>query len=301
MRCKKHLTDYTSSVGVCATCLTERLSALIEAQTLAEAQFARSQEAQQDRRKSDAAAPPPLAFPRSVSPYISHRKSDYSRPNYNPNPNRNHHHHHTLSDQLFYSTPQVGPTLEFAEERDTCAKRRSRNSCLLYRLFRFRSREAPSSSSPNRPSWFSNMLSSPSRQKKDEANRSSVDGGWRPSRLRRCDRGMSPARVSDCGGGVEEDYCDYSPEEWRQTRQRATPQVRRGGHSRNVSGLKFCLSPLVRASPTRQWNQKGTIMPPEVAVHGDVRVPAVGPRLSTGALNRSRKIADFGRCNHGHR
>ncbi|KAH7862507.1 hypothetical protein Vadar_005820 [Vaccinium darrowii] len=288
MRCKKHLTDLTSSIGVCATCLTERLSALIDAQALAEgAQLARSLKAdhQQDRfRKSDAGHPPPLVFPRSVSPYISHRKSDYARPNQ--------HHQHTLSDQLFFSTPQLGPTVVPEEPK-------SGNFCLLSRLF-FRSRPASASSSSTRPSWFSNMLYSPSRRQKREPNRSSVDGDRRPQRRWRSDRGMSPARVSDCRGDDAE--CgEYSSEEWKQTPQRptATP-LRRGGHSRNVSGLKFCLSPLVRASPSWQWNQKG-IMQPEVSIHGEVRVPAVGPRLSTGAANRSRKIADFGRCNHGHR
>lgn len=266
MRCKKHLTDLTSSIGVCATCLTERLSALIEAQALAEgAQLARSlkPDHQLDR----------------------HRKSDYARPNQ--------HHQHTLSDQLFFYTPQVGPTVVPEEPK-------SGNFCLLSRLF-FRSRPASaSSSSSTRPSWFSNMLYPPSRRQKREPNRSSVDGDRRPQRRWRSDRGMSPARVSDCRGD-DEGCGEYSSEEWKQTPQRptATP-LRRGGHSRNVSGLKFCLSPLVRASPSRQWNQKG-IMQPEVSIHGEVRVPAVGPRLSTGAANRSRKIADFGRCNHGHR
>ncbi|GFY90357.1 hypothetical protein Acr_07g0005540 [Actinidia rufa] len=91
MRCKKHLTDLSSRVGVCASCLRERLSALIATQARAQAQ--------EDRRKYDAQNPPPhVAFPRSVSPYVAGNLTHQSD-----------HLHRSLKDQLFFSTPQIGP------------------------------------------------------------------------------------------------------------------------------------------------------------------------------------------------
>ncbi|CAH2048972.1 unnamed protein product [Thlaspi arvense] len=124
------------------------------------------------------------------------------------------------------------------------------------------------------------------------------------------DRGMSPARVSDYGDeeeccGGSSGYSSESSQCWKQTPQRYAPAAARrvGGrpsHSRNVSGLTFCLSPLVRASPNPHWNQKG--MPPEMGFSGEIRVP-VKPHLSTAAsfcANRSRKLADFGRLNPNH-
>lgn len=111
---------------------------------------------------------------------------------------------------------------------------------------------------------------------------------------------MSPARDANC----EEDFEDSpsgtgsSPEWWKRTPVSAG-SVRRGkgGH---MSGLAFCLSPLVRASPSRQWNQKKGGLPPDLGYSGEVRV-AVKPHLSTAAsfcANRSRKLCDLGRVNH---
>ncbi|XP_057514081.1 uncharacterized protein LOC130795833 [Actinidia eriantha] len=277
MRCKKHLTDLSSSVGVCSSCLRERLFALIQAQ---------AQQVQEDCRKSDPHTPPSLAFPRSASPYICRRKSEMAACN----------HHHTLSDQLFYSTPQIGPTHSIAAE-NSYAKKKSKFS-LISKLFRSKSKKidsdhtisnssntCPVSTSP--PSWFSYMLSVADQQKKQSA----AGFGRKTGKIR--DRGMSPVRVSDYG--EDEECCDGSSgSSSEKTPQKATPQVRRGSgrpsHARNMSGLKFCLSPLVRASPHRM---------PETAFSGDIRVPAK-PHLSTAAAfcaNRSRKLADFGRFN----
>ncbi|KAE8727482.1 putative purine permease 11-like isoform 1 [Hibiscus syriacus] len=87
MRCKDLLTDLSSSVGVCATCLRQRLLAVLAAQ----AQLARAAES---LRKPDV---PPLILPRSVSPYVSRRKSEDDGADW-------------IHHQRFYSTPQVGPT-----------------------------------------------------------------------------------------------------------------------------------------------------------------------------------------------
>lgn len=272
MRCKNHHTDLSSSVGVCASCLRERLFVIIAAQIQSQSQS----QSQEDRRKSDA-QPPPLAFPRSVSPYVYCRKSD--------NTSWNHHH-----DQLFYGTPQLGPT---GERGIVTGNRKLKTRLPLFGRF-FGSKSKNTDSNPSvvsdsnsrnscnvsssSPSWISTMLS----------KKESISGfGRKISRNR--DHGMSPARVSDCDGSAN---CG-SP-------RRA---VRRGGGGRQnqggkVAGLKFCLSPLVRASPNhnQQWNQKG-MSAAEMAVSGDIRVP-VKPHLSAAAAfcaNRSRKIADFGR------
>lgn len=315
MRCKKHPCELSSSVGVCASCLRERLSSLIAAQAHVQAQgqaqaqlqlHAQLSRAQSraavadDPRKSDTnlTPPPPLLFPRSVSPYVSRRKSEDATWQ-----------HNDLQDRRFYSTPQVGPT--YTSDTTAGAYRKKNGKFSLWsNLFRSRSdkfesdhrvssRESchPPSSSQS-PSWFSAIFSG--RRKKQSRlfvleEPANVDRKPR----HRAPRGMSPAGTAD-----SDEDCDrspsvsgYSSETWRSP---ALASVRRTrpGHSRNVSGITFCLSPLVRASPSRQWNQKN--LPQDMAVSGETRVSAM-PHLSTAALfckNRSRKLADFGRVNH---
>ncbi|KAJ6940091.1 hypothetical protein NC651_006284 [Populus alba x Populus x berolinensis] len=293
MRCKKHPGDLSSGVGVCASCLRERF------------------------RKSDSNSqylqqpPPPLIFPRSVSPYVARRKSDDSSSSWS-----NHNHHHNLR---FYSTPQVGPTYTTPSSNTTNAayKKQSQKFSLFSNLFRFRSDkfktdstgcrdsiEPPSSSSP---SWFS-MVFSGRRRKQSRQVPMEYSGTVSGEPRQRLDRGMSPARGVDSDKDCEN--CDRSPSGsgcspesspgWKRTAA-ASGVMRRGkaGQARNVSGLAFCLSPLVRASPKRNWNQKGGL-PPELGYSGEVRAP-VRPHLSTAAsfcANRSRKLADFGRVNH---
>ncbi|CAA0842477.1 Unknown protein [Striga hermonthica] len=309
MRCKKHPADATSAVGVCASCLRERLFAIIVAQ--AQAQTLKQAQAQRDPRRPD--ADPPLPFPRSVSPYISRRKSDTAAA-CQPHGRRYH---------RFYSTPLVGPAgpiaSGFEKERKS---RRGVFSSLFSGLFRSKSDKTGSNPGPIHdpgppietswsapsPSWFPTDFLTGRRKK--NARTFSIDefrGGSRPGRT--CDRGMSPA-----GRSGDEDRCESSgcspesPQGWRQTPQRTPAQARRGGgkaaaHGKGVSsGLKFCLSPLVRPSPSRPWSQKG--LPPEMSSAGESRV-SVKPYLSTAmsfCKNRSRKLADFGRHSYdpGH-
>ncbi|KAL2251260.1 uncharacterized protein LOC105173442 [Sesamum indicum] len=302
MKCKKHLTDLSSSVGVCASCLRERLFAIIQAQ------------AQQDRRKSEAQQPPPLSFPRSVSPYISRRKSETTAA---ATWQLQGDHHHQ-QPQRFYSTPQVGPTGSI-----TVGIKKSKGgsfSSLFLGLFRSKSAKPDLGSGPisdpgvsvdacsASPSWFSTII--PGRRKK-KSRTFSIDESTTGAQRRTCrnrDRGMSPARYSDdedehCHGGSS-GYSSESSQGWRQTPRRTPASMRRGGgrattgHNKNVSGLGFCLSPLVRASPNHHWNQKG--VPPEMVVAGESRFQQK-PHLSTAASfckNRSRKLADFGRYSH---
>lgn len=316
MRCKKHLSDLSSSVGVCASCLRERLFALIAAQAQAQAQAqgqARAHVQQQlfheDHRKSDS-NPPPLVFPRSVSPYISRRKSDTTPWQFQHNSLP------SIPDQRFYSTPQVGPNGTVIAAGHEPYKKKG-----YFRFFSglFRSKTEKLDSDPrvsnfgdayqassSSPSWFTTILSG--RRKKQSrtfsVEESTIGGHRRTCRNR--DRGMSPARYSD---DEEDEHCNggssgYSSESSKLTPRRtpAAQHSRRGksSHNRNFSGMAFCLSPLVRASPSRNWNQKG--MPPEMIFSGEIRVPAK-PQLSTATSfckNRSRKLADFGRFNPNH-
>ena len=311
MRCKKHTADFSGTVGVCASCLRERLFALIAEQAEAQqkAQLSRAEPRAalaEDPRKSDVALPPPpLSFPRSVSPYVARRKSDESTWQ-----------HNTCSDRRrFYSTPQVGPTYAAANTFATveaCTKKNGRFS-LLTRLFRSRSEKiesdprassqescGPSSSgtTASPPPWFSAIFSG-SRRKNSrlfvvEEPSAAENRKSRPI----TDRGMSPVRTAD-----SDNECNRSPsasgytsESWRSPA--FAVRKARQGHNRNVSGMAFCLSPLVRASPGRHWSKKG--LPPDIAVSGEARTP-MKPHLSTAASfckNRSRKLADFGRVHH---
>ncbi|XP_068635160.1 uncharacterized protein [Aristolochia californica] len=267
MRCKRH--PYEGGVGVCASCLRERLLALVAAQE-------REAASPDDRRKSDTDQPP-LVFPRSVSPYVSRRSAS-----------REAWHHHPR----FYSTPQVGPS---------CGVNKTRRFSLISSIFRSRSdereadpRTSDASSKVSSSSWISNLL--PGRRKKKSRlfsldEESSGTGGCRRT-CRTRNRGMSPvSKVRDEGsespggsGYSSESSSGYRKQTPGPPRRRAAPP-----QARNVSGFAFCLSPLVRASPNASRVDAG--------FSGEIR-SANRFHLSTAAslgANRSRKLADFRR------
>lgn len=328
MRCKKHYTDLTSTIGVCACCLRERLLSLIAAQEQAQAQVQNL-----DGKHSNSEKNPSIA---SVSPYINSRKSDYSVARSNNSRRKENHpnfpssaprHHHSLSDQLFYQTPQVGPNTGEHNTGGHLNKKRSFIRLFSFpNIFRSRNRNSvdPRASDSNckepcgggnsttSHSWFSSIIYGGRHRRKQPVV--VVEEPSLPAVVRRqhCpDRGMSPVRNSDVAVGDEDELCNASATSgyesagsWKNTPRRTPghPSVRRGGgggggHVRNLSGITFCLSPLVRASPNRQRNQKG--LPPEVVLSGEIRAP-VKPHLSNTKsfyANRSRKLADFGRPN----
>ncbi|KAJ8438494.1 hypothetical protein Cgig2_008981 [Carnegiea gigantea] len=234
MRCKKHLSDHSSSIGVCASCLRDRLFSLIHSQSQSHSQthpISDPNYPDSDRNpnpKLNPNNPPPLVFPRSVSPYISRRKSE-------PIPR-------------FYSTPQVNP------------RTKKPKFGLISKLFRYRSGKpdnpdpTTSTSSSSSYIYYSNRGLSPEHRCEEKEL-------FEPSPARGFHRRPSPGRV--------------------------LPSPAR-------SGLAFCLSPLVRASPARNWADAG--------YSGEIRVPSTGshcikPHLSAAAsfcANRSRKMADFG-------
>ncbi|CAI0467632.1 unnamed protein product [Linum tenue] len=282
MNCKQHPCDLSGSVGVCASCLRQRLLAASSSDQLP--------------RKSDSSQHP-LVFPRSVSPYVARRKS-------HDHHSWSHHHHHLR----FHTTPQLGPT--YSSSSTSSCQRKYAKLSLFANLFRSRSDKLrnpdldtaaaadsaqPSGSSSS--SWFSSILSG--RRKKQSA----VESLPLPPPRRR-HRGMSPADRE------LPQECDPTPPGGDVWELKRTPtSVRRGkakggnnGGNSNATGaaagFAFCLSPLVRASPNRHWNQKAGSLAPDL---GEVRV-AVKPNLSMAAsycANRSRKLADFGRAmNH---
>ncbi|XP_073146935.1 uncharacterized protein [Henckelia pumila] len=291
MKCKKHPIDPSSGVGVCASCLRERLVAVVAAQVQAQRELL-SQLGHQGCRKSDAQLPP-FVFPRSVSPYVSHRKSDSAATW------RIQGHH-----RRFYSTPQVGPNgfaaVVAAVEKDKKSGSKGRFSSVLQGIFRSKSgldTGVSVDSIAASPSWFSMIV--PGRRKKQVQTFSVEEYSSKAGRI--SDRGMSPSNVEEdehCRDGSS-GYSSESSQGWKQTPRR-TPATRRctgrtAAHSRNASGLAFCLSPLVRPSPNRKWSQK--VAPPDMAIAGEVRAPPK-PRLSAApsfCKNRSRKLADFGK------
>ncbi|XP_073294273.1 uncharacterized protein [Primulina huaijiensis] len=300
MKCKKHPLDPSSNVGVCASCLRERLVAVIAAQIQAQRESL-FQQGQQGCRKSGAQLPP-FVFPRSVSPYVSHRKSD-SAATWQIQGNH----------RIFYSTPpQVGPNgfvaVAVAVEKEKKSNK-GRFSSVLNGLFRSKSDKKGLETGPvsNRGvsvdscaasrSWISTIV--PGRRKNQVQTFSVEEYSNKAYRI--SDRGMSPSNVEDdehCRDGSS-GYSSESSQGWKQTPRR-TPATRRckgrtAAQSRNASGLAFCLSPLVRPSPNRKWSQQ--VAPPDMTLAGEVRGPPK-PHLSTApsfCKNRSRKLADFGK------
>ena len=240
MRCKKHLSDHSSSIGVCASCLRDRLFSLIHSQSQYHSQTHSISDPNypdsdpNPNPKLNPNNPPPLIFPRSVSPYISRRKSE-------PIPQ-------------FYCTPQVNPTTK------------KHKFGLISKLFRSRSRK-PDVPDPTTSTSFSSAYI--------YYNNSN-------------NRGLSPEHQCE-----EKELFEPSPA--RGVHRRASPARVLPSPAR--SGLAFCLSPLVRASPARHWVDAG--------YSGEIRVPAaknqcIAPHLSAAAsfcANRSKKITDFGRLN----
>lgn len=287
MRCKRHTVDFSSSIGVCASCLRERLFSL-----------AASTAASEDNRHPP--PPRPLVFPRSVSPYVSARKSDASARGGGDSSLPS-------SRNRFFQTPQVSSTgaggggggpssSEKVFDSGRSYKKKQSTLSRFSSLFRSRSDEfrdsfsPPSSSSSS--SWLTKVLSF--RSKKPSPNDTcyiedliASESRNRP-RQRYC-RGMSPATV------------DYDVKETPE-RVKRTPAAGMGTPGRRKTamigaGMGFCLSPLVRAKPNCSSNWKGKLPPEFGYAGGEMKSPA-RPHISTASsfcANRSKKLVDLGR------
>ncbi|CAM8904137.1 unnamed protein product [Rhodiola kirilowii] len=270
MKCRQHSSDLSSAVGVCASCLRERLFLLISAQSQSQLHNEFNSD---DRRKSDA-QPPPI-FPRSVSPYVTRRKFDEDS-----------------SDRRFHSTPQVGPSIERKKTK------KSRFS-FITSLFKSRSDKSvsdPFTASTSSPLWCPAGSKSKSVPKFVGAER---------IQNRVSDRGMSPERLSSNDGEESSSHSSESCEPtWKQTPVSSLAPVKRR-RSSTTSGLAFCLSPLVRASPNRNWNRNS--LPADLKAAGvetgggASRMAARLAAANSFGKNRSKKMADLGRGSYDHR
>ncbi|XP_022147147.1 uncharacterized protein LOC111016146 [Momordica charantia] len=141
------------------------------------------------------------------------------------------------------------------------------------------------------PSWFSTIFAG---RRSNQSSLSTAEEPVAAAERRHCpviERGMSPAGLSD--SDEEHEGPDRSPIS-QKSPMAAPGSAKRGrfGHKQNASGFAFCLSPLVRASPN--WNLNQKVTPPDITFSGNLRA-SPKPHL---CANRSRKIADFGRVNH---
>ncbi|CAN6233902.1 unnamed protein product [Urochloa humidicola] len=285
MRCKKH--PYQPGGGVCATCLRDRLLALA----------AERNGADSPPTAPPAPAPEPAAFPRSVSPYVSRRKSSDAAAAL-----RNH------PSLLFFRTPQVGPAgsgaLEEGDIAYECEKRRAGKFSVLATLFgghhhhRHRSEEEKHQGVRKKHSWFAGII--PRRRKKQAPAATSSSPPSAPPR-RSCravsNRGLSPERDSHGGSGDESSSPAADPPPWRPSPSpmRKTPCRRRQVNSM-PSGFAVCLSPLVRPSPGRRHRP---VQPPDhgAAFSCELRPSPLHNLASAATVTRcrSRKLADGGR------
>ncbi|XP_074569861.1 uncharacterized protein LOC141826504 [Curcuma longa] len=296
MKCKIH--SYEEGVGVCASCLRERLLALVASRSELSATHGHR------RRGSDAPPPPPppppLVLPRSVSPYVSRRRSVDFDASFG----------HPLGIQRFFYTPQVGPAVDaagghrgFGEVGDG----RRRGFSVLRTLFGGHRRgEADPGLGALKASASGSWLSSLTRyrEKKNKGSQlsSAVEEqsprGRAPRSGGAAERVISPAVYGD-------DEYDTGPrsEMYREHWRRPTPTPMREflGSKRQprsfnpVSGFSVCLSPLVRFSPHSRRRQAA-----DMGAASDVRSAAGSVHHQNRAVggatlsrNRSRKLGNF--------
>ncbi|KAF8689167.1 hypothetical protein HU200_041949 [Digitaria exilis] len=309
MRCKLH--PYANAVGVCAPCLRDRLLALAAERAQAAA------DASTDGGSSSCGSSPPSLplparrrhhhghageggasarglFPRSVSPYAAHRRSDAgaygaatssSAAQQQPN-------------LLFFRTPQVGPTAAFhaddpAEEGGGRKKAGQQKRSFLSAIFgggrrqHGRDEEAARRKEPPRrsTSWLSAII----RRKRRPVDLSTAASFPAP-----------PAQVDEepesPSGGSSNSWWFPSPSPARQQQHHRRRHGGGGGAGASgdgISGFTVCLSPLVRPSSA---GGRRRCQPPDPSSLGEShrRHASAGGAASFGR-NTSRKLADMGR------
>ncbi|WVZ74130.1 hypothetical protein U9M48_022352 [Paspalum notatum var. saurae] len=288
MRCKRH--PYQAGSGVCATCLRDRLLALAAARN---GDAPSPPEPAAEAAPPAAAAPEPLAFPRSVSPYVSRRKSDTSAGGAGCR-----HHHPSL---LFFRTPQVGPSyggggaLEEGDIGYEYEKRRAGKFSLLATLFGHHHHHRSEQGRKKR-SWLAGIM--PRRRRKPAASPPPSAPPPRRSCRVVSNRGLSPERGDSHGSGDESSSPAADPPPWRPSPSpmRKTP-CRRRQTSSMPSGFAVCLSPLVRPSPGRRHRHVAQPPPDPATFSCELRPSPLHSLSSAPTVTRcrSRKLADGGR------
>ena len=291
MRCKSHTVDFTSNLGgVCASCLRERLLSLA-----AYAAAEDNNNSNRQPRKSNK-PPPLLIFPRSVSPYVTGRKSDAGG-----------------GDRRFLAAPQVDLGFSCKDfESNRSSKSKEGKASRISNLFKARSEDYGSARKPvsinygsdrkpvsrfscdgSESSWFSSFLSTVRCKKQPTTAcyiEDAISGHRRPQRVF-C-RGMSPARD---GNEPASESVEETP-----GRSRRTPAVKTPGRRKIAAGIGFCLSPLVRAKPHCPFKRKTRFPSEVVGSAGEVTV-LEKPHIAEAASfcgNRSKKLVDLGRVHH---
>ncbi|XP_048132696.1 uncharacterized protein LOC125314445 [Rhodamnia argentea] len=301
MKCKKHPVDLSSAVGVCATCLRERLFALIAAQAQAEAlTHARPRArpcAADDRLEPDPQPPPHQAFPHSVSPYISHRKSDAAVCARGGGGGGHH---------RFYSTPQVGPAYRYSDAvggfvpSEPRKKKRGKFSLLAILFSKSRSEKFDSElgprfsldsdpghrghrdscrATPASSSWFSFLHRRGKSQPRGFSAEDSVSAfeSRRPRPV--SNRGMSPERGEESDDEDRENRSPlgsgYASESSRGPRR--TPARRAAASGADGAALEERLRAELLPEPAGEAEPRAAVEPPEV------RVPA-----GDGVLRRNQ-------------
>jgi hypothetical protein len=287
MKCKAH--PFQAGGGVCATCLRDRLLVLAVAQ---------NGESSPPPPPAHHHVPPPpapaAAFPRSVSPYVSRRKSGGAL--------RSH------PSLLFFRTPQVGPAGSGALEEGDIGyeyeKRRAGKFSVLATLFgrhhhhhRSDNEDRGGAKERKKHSWFTGII--PRRRKKQppEASSAALPPSPPPGRLCRVvsNRGLSPER--DGHGSGDESSSSAAEPPWRPSPSpmRKTPGRRRQVNSM-PSGFAVCLSPLVRPSPGR-GRHRGVQPPDPCSFSCELRPSPLHNLSSAASITRcrSKKLADGGR------
>ncbi|KAL6642659.1 hypothetical protein ACP70R_020840 [Stipagrostis hirtigluma subsp. patula] len=292
MRCKLH--PYANAVGVCAPCLRDRLLALA-----AERDAAASGASSDGGASSSCGSSPPHAlparraaggprgFPRSVSPYAAHRRSDAcayyaasSGSAHQPN-------------LLFFRTPQVGPAAAASAVRaddppaeDQSHRKAARRRSFLAAIFgggggRHGREEAAKKDPPRRStSWLSAIVRRKRRPDLPAAAASL------PSAPAPDEEPESPGGSSNSGWWLP------SPSPARQHRRRHGGGAGASGGD-GISGFAVWLSPLVRPSSA---GGRRRCQAPDPSSLGDShrRHASAGGAASFGR-NTSRKLADIGR------
>ncbi|CAM8971857.1 unnamed protein product [Rhodiola kirilowii] len=268
MRCRNHLYDVSSCVGVCASCLRERLSDMIDAE--AHMSFA----AFENRQKQHSHPPPPLLFPRSVSPYTFKRDLDDVEAK----------HRWMLPDRRFFSTPQYEITSASKSMKEHTTTTASKFA-VITKLFKSKSQKlnkedkiaSPTSISVSTPRWF------PSLRRKSKFEQSTPDQTPNSNNQR---IGISPSRTS---------FDTPSGHPWKK-KSNSSASSRRIKSTTNFTGMIFGLSPIIQPSPIRLHSHKRYTSDTAFgSFSGELMVPVKATMSTSSSLSgiRSRKPAKF--------
>ncbi|MED6179444.1 hypothetical protein PIB30_001208 [Stylosanthes scabra] len=300
-KCRKHVQDLTSTIGVCATCLRERLEVILVAQTQAQAQThdededqlaaeALSSNNQSEKNSDEENNPPPINANDLVPLQVSRQKSDFAGRKDDDNDN----------DTVVYRTPQVGPPFSVTASSEFDGKTPKRKFGKFWNptsLFRTRSNKTENShrgSATMSRSWLSMIFR--------ESRKNNNGGG--ASNFRQSDREPEMLggendendRSSSTGSRIS---CETSPKR----RNQSAPVRRSRSVQPEKSGFKwaYCLSPLVRVEPNSNQNlvhnHKGAVQETGSSVGGGAQQITFTSTASF-CSSRSRKLANFGRVAH---